>query len=249
MGNHYLVPSPVLVKQARSIVDVYRNDSDENRDRLVDIGIPEAKIRSIEYVARELAALISNHEPMADTDQPDNVETIATVDAIIAWRRDEVLPRVKIALKNDPLLRHFRPGKLQSRGIAEVLREACLLVDAIERNQFVPALANRGVNNALAQKGRALIASMAIEVTDAALARHKEQAEQTYQLEDQLDEFLAELEQCACAVFVDDNAALKRYRMSVIRAYVAEMHGLTTDNAMAVDVTSTFVGVAPAVVA
>ncbi len=48
--------------------------------------------------------------------------------------------------------------------------------------------------------------------------------EHLYELEDQLDDLLADIERSAATVFPEGSAARKRYRLNVIREYIADMH-------------------------
>jgi hypothetical protein len=125
------------------------------------------------------------------------------------------------------MLRHFRPGKLRSVRPATVIREGRLLVDAIKRFSSEPEMQKRGLTMEMANKGEDLIQKAVKEDTEAAVA-HSAQLDATdrvYDLEDRLDDILAEIERCAAVVFEPDSAALKRYRLNEIRNYIAQMHG------------------------
>jgi hypothetical protein len=109
---------------------------------------------------------------------------------------------------------------------ATVIREGRLLVSAIERFKDEPKVQKRGINQALADEGRALVAAAEKEDTEAteALATQRDVSERVYDIEDQLDDLLAKIERCAATVFPADSAALKRYRLNEIREYIAQMH-------------------------
>ena len=231
MGNAYNVPTHILTSQARATAKLYDEDSEENRNALAGIGIGAAEITPMLPLADEIDAIEGTQEAVKNQRLTEQNEATEAVQGVVSWRNVEVLPRAKLALKGDRRLRHFRPGKLRSVRTATVIREGRLLVDAIERFKGEPAMQKRGVNTALADKGRMLIQVAEKEDTEAAaaVAHQRDVTERVYELEDRLDDLLADIEQSAAAVFPEGSAARKRYRLNVIREYIAEMHNRPSD--------------------
>ena len=226
MANAYQVPSQILSSQGRKTAELYFQDTADNRGMLDGIGLTARKVEAIRTLSAELNEVEGSQEAVKMETLTEQNEASAAVRAVAEWRNNRVMPRARIAFGDDKRLRHFRPGKLQSTRAATVIREGRLLVDAIERFENEPKLVERGINRALADEGRALVAAAEKEDSEAAaaVARQRDVSERVYELEDRLDDLLAEVERCAAAVFPDDSAALKRYRLSEIREYVAQMH-------------------------
>ena len=226
MSNAYHVPTQILTSQAKITAKLYEEDSEENRQKLAGIGIIEQQVDTMVTLAEQIDAIEGSQEAVKNSTQTEVNEATAATRAIIDWRNIDVLPRVKIAFKGNRKLRHFRPGKLKSVRAATVIREGRLLADAIERFRDDPEMVKRGVTMTLAEKGRALLKAAEKEDGEAAaaVANQRVITEQVYEMEDQLDDILAEIERCAAAVFPPESATLKRYRLNVIREYITVMH-------------------------
>jgi hypothetical protein len=184
-------------------------------------------MREAKEISAELSDVEASQEGIKSDAEVQKTEATAAVQALMTWRNKGVLPRAKIALDGDTRLRHFRPGKMRSVRSATVIREGRLLVDAIKRFADDPKMLKRGLTLKMAEQGEALIKTAIKEDTEAAVA-HNVQLDVTdrvYELEDRLDDILAEVETCAAAVFEPESAALKRYRLNEIRNYIAQMHG------------------------
>jgi hypothetical protein len=215
MSNAYHVPTQILASQAKTTSKLYQEDSEENRKTLEGIGV---------------TGLLFSETVALATALDDQNEATEANRKLISWRKDSVMPRVKIALDGDTRLRHFRPGQLRSHRPASVIREGKLLVAAILRFADDPKLQKRGVTRELAEMGRTFVAEAEKEDVDAAaaMAVRNEITEKVYDLEDKLDDRLAEIERCAAAVFPEGSAARKRYRLNEIRNYIAQMHNQST---------------------
>ena len=225
MGNSYQVPSQVLSGQGKKTADLYFQDSAENHALLDGIGLKKEKFEAVRSLSVELDQVEGSQEAVKLAALTEQNEATAAVRAVADWRSIRVIPRAKVAFGDDRRLRHFRLGKLQSTRAATVIREGRLLADAIERFINEPETQERGLNQALADEGRALVAAAEKEDSEAAaaVAKQREVSERVYEIEDQLDDLLAEIEHCAAAVFPADSAALKRYRLNDIREYIAQM--------------------------
>jgi hypothetical protein len=232
MTNIYQVPTQILADQAKKTAELYRQDNAENKAALSGIGLGPVKFDDIDTIADQISRFEGVQESAAAQAQTEQLEATEAMQAIISWRSQKVIPRARIAFGDDKRLRHYRPGQLRSVRAATVVREGKLLVDAIRRFADTPEALARGLNSALADEGAALIDVAETEDLQAAAA-HMHQLDNTealYELEDQLDDKLAEIERCAKAVFPEESAARKRYRLNEIRNYIAVMHDQGTDD-------------------
>lgn len=226
MGNSYQVPSQILSDQGKKTADLYFQDSTENHALLAGIGLKKEKFEAVKSLSKELDEVEGSQEAVKMAALTEQNEATEAVRAVADWRNVRVIPRAKVAFADDRRLRHFRLGKLQSTRAATVIREGRLLADAIERFQNEPESQVRGLTQDLADEGRKLVTAAEKEDSEAAAAAAKQQdvSERVYEIEDRLDDLLAEIERCAAAVFPADSAALKRYRLNKIRGYIAQMH-------------------------
>jgi hypothetical protein len=231
MGNAYNVPSQILGDQGVKVAALYRADSAANRALLDGVGVPAAVFDEAESLGRTLLDEESSQEMFKADALVQKNEAVFAVSAVMAWRSDDVLPRVKLAFGGDRRYRFFRAGQLKSVRTATVLREAKLLVGAIRKFAGEAELARRGVGEAMALRGEALIAAAEKEDVEAAQASAAQIAvsENVYALEDKLDDVLAEIERSAAVVFKADSADLARYRMNEIRDYAAKARKTSTD--------------------
>ena len=226
MKNMYQVPTQILTNQAQKSHELYTQDSSENKGLLSGIGLNQAKFEDVKNIADEMVDLEGAQEGAKADSEVEKIEATEATAAIIAWRSKKVIPRARIAFADDKRLRHYRPGKMRTTRAATVVREGKLLVDAIRRFESEPLAMARGLTTALADEGAALIDKAETEDLEAAAA-HMHQLDNTealYELEDQLDDKLAEIERCAKAVFEEGSAARKRYRLNEVRNYIAVMH-------------------------
>ena len=232
MTNIYQVPTQILSDQAKKSAGLYRQDSPENKEMLFGIGLTQAKFEDVDKIADEMVELEGGQEGAKSDAEVEQIEATEAVAAIIAWRSKKVIPRARIAFADDKRLRHYRPGKLRSKRAATVLREGRLLVNAILKLCSEPLAIARGLTAALADEGAALVAKAEAEDQEAvdALAYQIDNTEALDELEDQLDDKLAEIERCAKAVFEEGSAARKRYRLNEIRNYIAVMHDRGVDD-------------------
>jgi hypothetical protein len=238
MSNAYHVPTTILADQARKTFELYKQDNDENRSLLSSIGLNEADFEKIDNLGAQIMEIEGAQEEVKADSELEQLEASEAIQELIDWRGKKLLPRVKIAFVGDKRLRHFRPGKLRSLRPATVVRECKLLVDAILRFSKEPEMVLRGITEEMANEGKMLIEKAEKEDLEAAAA-HMHQIDTTeklYDLEDELDDLLSDVEKCAAAIFDEESAALKRYRMNEIRNYIAVMHNSGSDKTATADV-------------
>ena len=223
MNKRFNVPSQILGDQGKYITEVYRTDTEENRQLLENIGITGDWVDEVEELSQLVMVSDDAQETLKTTTLIKRKEATAATQSLIAWRKD-VLARVKLAFGEDPRIEYFRPGRLRSQRIAHVAREARLIVASIKRFSNATAMVARGVDDSLAEQGeeRLAAAETADSQTAQALADQKRATRELCTAEARLGKLLSELERCAASVFPTESAGRSRYRMNRIRTYIAQ---------------------------
>ncbi len=223
MSKKYPVPSQILGDQALTTTGLYRDDTEESLMALAGIGITAGVIEDTERLGRAVLDSETRQEILKAENSFQRNASISATRAVIVWRDNEVMPRVRLALGGDPRIKFFRPGKLRSKRTASVLREARLLVVAMERFVDDLEMQRRGITEELARKGGDLIRRAEVEDAEAVLANASQLAatKELRNLEKLLDARLVEIERGAAAIFPANSSQQDRYRMKRIRNYLA----------------------------
>lgn len=244
MYKKFKVPTQVLGDQAIKTAVLYREDTQGNREALAGIGVTENLIDDAEALGRDVLDLETRQEMVKTEASLAKSASVSATQAVVEWRNREVLPRARIALDGDSRMAFFRSGKLRSSRASAVIREGRITVDTIRLLADDPKLALRGVDEALAKRGEDLIALAEAEDAKAAqaVATQVVATRTLRKKEEALGAILKEVERAAAAVFPADSAGLDRYRLKVVRNYIAvhtntnaasesaEAHAASTDS-------------------
>jgi cell division septum initiation protein DivIVA len=223
MFRKFKVPTQVLGNQALKTAGLYREDTEANRATLSGIGVTETVVDDAEGLGRDVLDLETRQEMMKTEAALARSASVSANKAVIDWRSIDVMPRARIALDGDSRMAFFRSGKLRSTRASAVIREARITVDTIRMLADDPKLALRGVDAALAKRGEDLIAVAEAEDAKAAqaVAAQVVATQALRKKEEALGSILREIERAAAAVFPADSAQADRYRLKVIRNYIA----------------------------
>ena len=207
------IPIKALLDSARLISRANEEDVDENKRSFSSFGLDAAwfiELARLADVLAELDTTLKKHKAKAHKAKK---EADKALEAIMEWRKRQVLPRAKLALGGDTRFRRFKNEKIRSLRAASVIRLGKLLVDALRKYEDMPEMIARGAAPSLAPAGEQLVEradhldrkafSLSMDHVDA-VAEVNELARRLYKL-------LREVKGCAKAIFNPDSSELGRY--------------------------------------
>lgn len=223
----YRGPTELIAAQGSVMHSLYKEDSDENKQTLATVGLTEEHFEQLGKKSAELLDLEIVQEERKQSAAQEQAEASAATQAVLNWRKDEVIPRARLIFEDDPRFVHFRSGKLRSYRPASVIREGRLLVSGVKRFAHLPESKAIGLDEALAARGEELLAALVKEDTEGelAIALQKETTDQLRDLELEVSQLIAEVEKRVVIAFPTGHPARRRYRANELREYVARQKG------------------------
>ena len=212
------VPTKALIDSARLISRAYEEDVDENKRSFSSFGLDASWFVELARLADLLAELDSTSKKLKDKAHKAKKEADKSIEAIMEWRKREVLPRAKLALAGDTRFRRFKSEKIRSLRAASVIRLGKLLVDALRKYEDLPEMIARGAAPSLAPAGEQLV-ERADHLDRKAFSLSMDHVDATAEVNElarRLYELLRDLKGCAKAIFKPDSSELGRYDLEEV---------------------------------